>query len=150
LESIPGLLKRLQIRALETGEAEKKTTPRSGTSGGASGRMCQRVRRRRYNRMVTLKYPEYTEGRNRLRRGEPSTEGESHLRRGRLVYGEGDSSTKGESRLRRGRLVYGGGDSSTEGVTRLQRARVVYEGEDSCTEHFFCWGNTPVENCPFL
>ncbi len=55
-----------------------------------------------------------------------STEGETHLRRVRLVYGGGrlvyrgrDSSVEGHTRIQRGRLVYGGGDTSTEGETRL-------------------------------
>jgi hypothetical protein len=48
-----------------------------------------------------------------------STEGETRLLRGRLVYGGGDSSTEVETHLLRGRLVYGAGGSSTEGETRL-------------------------------
>jgi hypothetical protein len=35
-------------------------------------------------------------------------EGETHLQRGRLVYGGGESSTEGETCLRRVRFVYGG------------------------------------------
>jgi len=60
-----------------------------------------------------------------------STEGETHLLRGRLVYGGGGSSTEGETRLQRERLFCGGTDSYTEGETsmeretRLQRRRLV-------------------------
>jgi hypothetical protein len=52
----------------------------------------------------------------------------SHLWRGRLVYGGGVSSAEGETRLRRRRLIY------REGETRLRRGRFVYGGGDSSTE----------------
>ncbi len=58
------------------------------------------------------------------------------------MYREGDLSTKGrdlstegETRLLRGRLVYGGGDSSIEGEARLQRGRLVYRGGEGAS----CW-----------
>ncbi len=47
------------------------------------------------------------------------TEVETHLR------------TEGETGLRRGRLVYGGGDFSVEGKISLWMGRLFYGGEDS-------------------
>ncbi len=47
-----------------------------------------------------------------------STEGETRLWRGRLIYGGGGSSTGG------------GGDQSTDGETHLRRDRLVYRGGD--------------------
>jgi hypothetical protein len=49
----------------------------------------------------------------------------SHLRRWRLI------STEGETGLRRGRLIYRGGDSSIERKIPLWRVRLFYGGEDS-------------------
>ncbi len=65
-----------------------------------------------------------------------STEGETHLLRGRLVYGGGGSSTEGETRLKRARLFCGrdGLVYSTEGETSLWRGRLVYGGGDSSTK----------------
>ncbi len=56
-----------------------------------------------------------------------STEGETRLRRGRLIYGGGDSSTEGETRLQRG-------DRSTEGKIRLWRESLFHKGRDSSTK----------------
>jgi hypothetical protein len=54
-------------------------------------------------------------------------EGEARVQRGGILSTKGqDLSTEGETRLLRGRLVYGGGDSSTEGETRLRRGKLVY------------------------
>jgi hypothetical protein len=89
-----------------------------------------------------------------------STEDETRLLRGRLVYGGGVSSTEGrgrhvyrgegETRLQRGggdssvegrgRLVYRGRDSSAEGQTHIQRGRLVYGGGDSSTEGELVYG----------
>jgi hypothetical protein len=52
---------------------------------------------------------------SRLRKGGLSTEVDTCLRRGRVVYGEGGLSTEVDTGLRRGRVVYAGGESSTEG-----------------------------------
>ncbi len=52
------------------------------------------------------------------RRGDSSTAGVtdwSTVYRARLVYRGEDSSTEGKTHLRIGRLVYGGGDLSKEG-----------------------------------
>ncbi len=48
----------------------------------------------------------------------------SHLRRWRLIYRR-DSSTEGETHLRRRRLVYGREDSSIEGESLLWRGRLI-------------------------
>ncbi len=71
-----------------------------------------------------------------IRRTNFFTDGETHLERGRLVWGGGDSSREGETHQQRGetylqrwKLVYGGGDSSTEGEACLWRGRFVYRGE---------------------
>ncbi len=59
-----------------------------------------------------------------------------------------DLSTEGETCLLRGRLVYGGGGSSTEGETRLQRARLFCGGTDSYTEgetSLCIWGGSSTE-----
>ncbi len=63
-----------------------------------------------------------------------STEGETCLLRGRLVYGGGGSSTEGENRLQRASLFCGGTDLYTEGETCLWRGRLIYGGKDSSTE----------------
>ncbi len=57
-----------------------------------------------------------------------STEGETRLVRGRLVYGGVGSYTEGETRLQRARLFYGGTDSYTEGEAHIWRGRLVYGG----------------------
>ncbi len=66
-----------------------------------------------------------------------STEGDTYLLRGRLVYGGGGSSTEGETRLQRARLFCGGTDSYTEGETSLWRGTLIYGGKGSSYKLLF-------------
>ncbi len=81
-----------------------------------------------------------------------STEGETRLLRGRLVYGGGDSSIEGKTRLRRGRLVHRGGDSSTEGEILPPAATSSYLSSSSGTifSYLFWKCSSPAPEVPGL